>query len=188
MKTHRISTTISQKHWELLKKHVEKFETQQKTLELALESLENSSKQSPALTLEEKYWMRLKRAKSLVIIEKTAFKLLIETADIELLNELFVRNKTIEYTIEFYFQKSLEECSLKEVIDGLVINLKITSWIDTIDYTDGGGHYKLIITHDLGFTFSKLVTIWIENMFTAYGVKVESRYSIKTIFMKIIKN
>ena len=188
MKTHRISTTISQKHWELLKKYAEKFETQQKALELALESLENSSKQSPELTLEEKYWMRLKPAKSLVIIEKNAFKMLTETADIELLSELFIRNKTIEYTIEFYFQKSLEECSLKEVIDGLVINLKITSWVDTIDYADGGDHYKLIITHDLGFSFAKMVTIWIENMFTAYGVKTESTYSIKTIFMKIFKD
>ena len=54
LKTHRISTTISQKHWELLKKHTEKFETQQKVLEHALESLENSSKQNPELTREER--------------------------------------------------------------------------------------------------------------------------------------
>ena len=147
MKNHRISTTISQKHWELLKKQSEKFETQQKTIEFALESLENSSKQSPALTLEEKYWMRLKRAKSLVIFEKSAFKSLIENADIENLNELFIRNKTVEYTIELYFQKPLKECSLNEVIDGVVINLKITNQVDTIDYADNGGYYKLIITH-----------------------------------------
>jgi len=157
-------------------------------LEIALESLENSSRQSPELTPEEKFWMRLKGAKSLVIIEKNAFKLLIETADIELLNELFTQNKIIEYTIELYFQKSLEECSLKEVIDGLMINIKITNWVDTVDYTDGGDHYNLIITHDLGFGFAKLLTIWIENMFTAYGVKTESTCSIKTIFMKIFKN
>ncbi|HWR25228.1 MAG TPA: hypothetical protein VN278_03235 [Methanosarcina sp.] len=188
MKTHRISTTISQKHWELLKKHAEKFETQQKVIETALESLEKISKQIPALTSEEKYWMRLKEVKSLVIIEKNAFKLLVETADIELLKGLFSRNKTIEYTIEFYFRKSLEECSLKEVIDGLVINLKITNWVDTVDYTDDGDYYKLIITHDLGFTFSKLVTVWIENMFKAYGAKAEGIYSIKTIFLKIFKS
>jgi len=69
LKNHRISTTISQKHWELLKKQSEKFETQQKTIEFALESLENSSKQSPALTLEENigcalngqnHWLSLK--------------------------------------------------------------------------------------------------------------------------------
>jgi hypothetical protein len=188
LNTHRISTTISQKHWELLKKHAEKFETQQKALELALESLENGSRQIPELTLEEKYWMRLKPAKSLVIIEKTAFKSLIETADIELLSELFVRNKIIEYTIEFYFQKSLEECSLNEVIDGLVINLKITNWVDTVDYTDYGSYYKLAITHDLGLTFAELLTIWIDNMFKIHGVRVESIHSTKTIFTKIFKN
>ncbi len=188
MNTHRISTTISQKHWELLKKHAEKYETQQKALELALESLENSSRQIPELTPEDKYWMRLKPTKSLVIIEKTAFKYLIETADVELLEELFLRDKTIEYTIELYFQKSLKECNLKEVIDGLVINLKITNWVDTIDYADYGSHYKLVITHDLGINFAKLVTIWIENMFTDYGAKMDCTYSTKMIFMKILKN
>jgi len=188
LKTHRISTTISQKHWELLKKHAEKYETQQRALELALENLENSSRQIPELTLEEKYWMRLKRAKSLVIIEKTAFKLLIETADIEQLEKLFIRDKTIEYTIELYFQKSLEECNLKEIVNGLVVNLKITNWLDTIDHTDCGSHYKLIITHDMGFTFAKLLTIWIDNMFRNHGINSESIHSTKTIFTKIFKN
>jgi len=188
LKTHRISTTISQKHWELLKKNAEKFETQQKALELALESLENISRQIPELTLEEKYWMRLKSAKSLVIIEKTAFKSLIETANIELLEELFIRDKTIEYTIELYFQKSLEECSLKEIVNGLVINLKITNWLDTIDYTDCDSYYKLIITHDLGFTFAKLLTVWVDNMFKTHRINVESIHSTKTIFVKIFKN
>jgi hypothetical protein len=187
LKTHRISTTISQKHWELLKKQAEKYETQQRALELALESLENSSRQIPELTLEEKYWMRLRRARSLVIIEKTTFKTLTETANIELLSELFIRNKIMEYTIELYFQKSFEECSLKEVVNGLVVNLKITKLVDTIDYTDCSSHYKLIITHDLGFTFAKMLSTWIDNMFKTYGVRVESIVSVKTIFIKILK-
>lgn len=188
LKTHRISTTISQKHWELLKKQSEKFETQQKTLEFALESLENSSRESPELTLEEKYWMRLNRAKSLVIFEKTAFKYLIENADIELLNELFIQNKTVEYTIELYFQKPLDECSLKEVIDGIIINIKMTNWADTADYTDNGGYYKLVITHDLGVTFSKMLAMSIENVFKTYGAKEDSTISPKTIFLKIFKS
>jgi hypothetical protein len=188
LKTHRISTTISQRHWELLKKQAEKFETQQKTLELALDNLEKISKQSPTLTLEEKYWMRLKRTKSLVIIEKTAFKFLIENADIELLNKLLIQDKIVEYTIELYLQKSLEECSLNEVIDGLIINLKITNWVETADYLDNDYFYKLIITHGLGFNFSKLVTMSIENVFKTYGVKAEGIVSVKTIFMKIFKN
>jgi hypothetical protein len=182
---HRISTTISEKHWKLLKKYTEIFETQKKTLEFALESLENGSKKNVSLTPEEQYWVKIKRAKSLIIIEKSAFRLLIETADVELINELFIRDKTIEYIIEFYFQKSLEECSLKEVIDGLVINLKIANLVDTIDCIKDISYYKLMITHSFGSTFSKLVTISIENMFKAHGFNTESICSIKTIFIKI---
>jgi len=40
MKKHRINTTISQEHYKLLKKHVEKHGTQQKVLEIAIEGLE----------------------------------------------------------------------------------------------------------------------------------------------------
>ncbi len=187
MKNHRISTTISEKHWKLLKKHAEKFETQQKTLELALESLENSSKKGPELTLEEEYWMRLKWAKSAVIIEKNAFKLLIETANIELLNELFIRDKIVEYTIELYFQKPLEVCSLEEVINGLVINLKITNWFDTVDYTDEDVYYTMRMTHSMGLKFSKLILVVVENALKTYGVKVEGIISAKTIFIKCLK-
>ncbi len=188
MKTHRVSTTISQKHWELLKKHAEKFKTQQKALELALESLENSSKQSPVLNPEEKYWITLKWANSLVIVEKTAFKLLIETADIERLNELFIQDKPIEYAIEFYLQKPLKECNLKEFIDGLVISTRITNWFDTIDYTDDGSHYTLRMTHDFGFTLSRLTVMLIESALKTYGVNAESVTSARTIFIKIFKN
>ncbi|MFY1110478.1 MAG: hypothetical protein AB3K77_02145 [Methanosarcinaceae archaeon] len=187
LKTHRISTTISDKHWKLLKTYAEKFETQQKTLELALESLENSSKQGPELTLEEKYWMRLKWAKSAVIIEKNAFKLLIETTDIGLLNELFIRDKTIEYTIELYFQKPLEVCSLEEVIDGLVINLKITNWFDTV-YKEERDYYTLRMTHSMGIKFSKLIFVAVESALKTYGVKAEGIISEKTIFINIHKN
>ncbi len=39
---HRVNTTISEKHWEILKKHTGKFETQQKVLESALQSFEEN--------------------------------------------------------------------------------------------------------------------------------------------------
>ncbi len=53
MEKHRINTTISAKHWEILKKHAAKNESQQKTLELALESLEDKSKQNSILSSHE---------------------------------------------------------------------------------------------------------------------------------------
>lgn len=188
MQNHRISTTISEKHWELLKKHADKLETQQKALELALESLENSKKQSPTLTEEEKIWMRLLRTKSSVPIEKAAFKLLIEPVDIEQLNKLIIRDKPIEYAMEYCFQKPLQECSLKEIMDELVMIFEVTNWFDTVDYTDDGGYYTLKITSSLGFTVSKVAVMSIENALKAYGVKVESIISSKMVFMKIFKN
>lgn len=188
MSKHRISTTISQKHWELLKKHVEKYQTQQKVLEFALESMENSSKQSPASAWENKLWMYYKSTKSVCFVQKDVLKTLMEATDVELVKEFVARNKPIEYAIELYFQKPIKEISLKEVIDGLVIVWREGNWLDSVDYTDDGGYYTLMITHSLGFNNSILTNISIENVFKTYGVKAESAISEKTIFMKIFKN
>lgn len=188
MKKHRVSTTISQKHWELLNKHVEKFGTQQKVIELALESLENSSKQNPIPAWETRFWIFVKSTKSVCFIIKDGLKLLIETADIDLVKEFVTRNKPIEYSIEFYFQKPLKEISLKEVIDGLIIVARTGNWFDSIDYTDEGDYYTLMVTHSLGINNSKINLIMYENLFKTYGVKAESTISAKTIFMKIFKN
>ena len=188
MKKHRISTTISQKHWGLLKKHVEKYETQQKALERALECLESSSRQSPALTREEKLLVHISRAKSACIIQKDYLRMLMKIADIELQKEYVAQYKPVEYTTEYYFQKPLKECSLKEVIDGIVINARISNWYDTVDYTDDGGYYTLKITHSLGLNTSKLVKIAIESVFETYGAKTDNTISEKTVFAKIFKD
>lgn len=131
--------------------------------------------------------MYMKWANSLVVVEKTGFKLLLETADNELLQEYFIRDKPVECAIESYFQKPLKECSLKEVIDGLVINSKTTNWFDTVGYTDDGDCYTLRMTHSLGLNASKLNIIAFKSLFKTYGVKTESTISPKTIFMKIFK-
>lgn len=188
MQNHRISTTISQKHWELLKKHTEKFETQQKVLELALESLENSSKQSPALTEEERIWLTQRSMKTICSSLKDSIKVLLETVNIEMFNEYLNKYKPLEYTMEYYFQKPLKEISLKKLIDGVVITGVMSNWFDTIDYTDDDNHYTMLITHSLGLNSSKINKMGIESMFETYGVRVESTISEKTIFMKIYKN
>ncbi len=46
MKKYRINTTVSSKHYGLLKKHAEKYASQQKTIEHALELLDNNPSQS----------------------------------------------------------------------------------------------------------------------------------------------
>lgn len=188
MTSHRISTTIPHKHWELLNRYVERFGTQQKVLEYALECLEKNSKKNSTLNEEDKVWNSLKFEKSLVIVDRTAFKLLIETADIKQMTEFFIQSKSVESAVEYILQKPLKECSLKEIMNGLIIVTNATKWFDSADYTDGGSHYTLRMTHSLGPNASKLNTIAFESLFKTYGVKVESTISPRTIFMKIFKS
>lgn len=187
-KNHRIATTISERHWELLKKHAEKFETQQKALEMALECLENSSKQRLALTEEEKFWMHMASVKATCLVQKDFLNTLMETADIELHKKYVTRHKPIEYAIEYCLQKPLEECSLNEVINGLVASARMSHWFDTVDYVDNDGHYTLRITHSLGINNSEIVLICNDSVFKTYGVRTESLISEKTMFTKIFKN
>ena len=188
MKNHRICTTISEKHWGLLHKLVEKFETQQKTLEVALESLENNLKSSPKSTCEEKYWELLKETKTACFIQKDALKVILENVDFEKLNEYVKQQKPMEYNIEYYNQKPLNECCLKEVIEGLVIITKLSNWFDTVDIKEENGFYMVIFTHNLGFNSSKINNMTFESMLKTYGVKFNSTVSERTIFMKIFKN
>jgi len=54
---HRLSTTISPDHWELLKKYLKKHKTQQKVLEVALDNLDNNSLQEQMLSPDDKLWL-----------------------------------------------------------------------------------------------------------------------------------
>jgi hypothetical protein len=140
------------------------------------------------LTEEEKFWGHAVSDKAVCIVQKDFLKMLIETADIELHKEYVIRHRPIEYATEYCLQKPLKECSLSEVINGLVISARVSHWFDTIDYMDDGGHYTMKITHSLGFNNSKIVQMCNESVFKTYGVKAESVISEKTMFMKIFKD
>jgi hypothetical protein len=101
-----ISTTITQKHWDLLTKYAKKFGTQKKVLELALENLNNNSKTITELIPEEKIWIRLKRENVVCVFEKNAFKLLIENANIEPILEYSIQQKLMESSIVFLSESS----------------------------------------------------------------------------------
>lgn len=185
---HRICTTVSQKHWELLKKHVDTYGTQQQALESALENLANTSRPSAALSREDEIWMALSTVEEACLIQKDAFKLLLKTADMELFEEYVKQNKPIEFTIEYYFQKPMRECTLNEVIEGLVASAKMSHTFDTIDHTDYGGYHTLLFTHSLGLNQSKTTLIALESVFKTYGVKAEITISEKTVFARVFTN
>lgn len=188
MKRHRIATTISERHWEILQKNAERFETQQKALELALECLENGSKQFPELTAEQKFWLACESISSVCCVQKGSLKILMETVNVERFNEYVTKNRPIECVIEFFLQKSLKECDLKEIIDGLALLFKTSHLFETINCKDNGKHYLLALTHSMGLNNSRLNLATFESVFKTYGTYVESIISENTIFMKIFKN
>ena len=188
MKKYHVHTTLSSKHHALLKKYTEKNETQQKALELALETLDNSPNHGPTLSPKEKLWIGLSHAESNCLIQKDCLKMLMETVDIALFRKYIAEQKPIQYAIEYYNQKPFRESSLKEIIDGMVITAMMTHWFDTVDYTENDNHYLIKMTHSLGLNNSKMMEISNESVFTTYGVKTESNISEKTIFLKIFKN
>ena len=188
MKSHRISTTISEKHWVLLHKLVEKYQTQQKTLEVALESLENSSKQSnETLTREQKAWMQIKKQNTVCVIDKNAFKLLVENANLESLKEYFIKNKFIEARVELIIQRPISELNLEELIIGIVSACQLINWIDVTESTENDIYYSLVMSHSLGQEISKMISESYRNMFITYGIMAEITTSAKTIFIKIFK-
>lgn len=99
MSKHRVCTTISAKHWELLKKYTAKFETQQKALEAALENLESSSKQNPAISQEDRFWLQMRELKVLIHIHKDVFLEMVKTADYEKVNKILATYGLAEYMI-----------------------------------------------------------------------------------------
>ncbi len=77
----------------------------------------------------------------------------------------------MESAVEYVLQKPLKECSLTEIMNGLIIVTNAIKWFDTAHYTDDGSHYTLRMTHSLGLNASKLNIIAFESLFKTYGVK-----------------
>jgi hypothetical protein len=189
MSKHRINTTISTKHWEILKKHFNDFKTQQKVLEAALESLEKSSRQNSALSQEEHDFLHVKGVvKSSCIIHRDILEVLIDTANLEKVTEVIINQNLGEHLIAQYCKKPLKKCSFKEILDGFVFFTRSGNITDSINYTEEGNYYILRIVHSLNIKFSKMLETFINSLFEEYGVKNESEISEKVIFIKIYKN
>lgn len=187
MHKRRLNTTISQKHWEILNKNVQKCGTQSKVLEAALEALETGEAR---LSREDLLWTRMGRElKSLIaILHKDLFLELIRTADFERFMEIVTKLKLSEYQVAWYYQKPLKECSLKEVVDGIILTSKVGNWLDSINCTDEGEYYSLKVTHSGGSeNYSRIFKIFFENLFRAYGARTESEISDYSLFMKVFK-
>ncbi len=189
MKKYRINTTVSLKHNALLKKHAEKYGSQQKAIEHALELLDNNTTQTPSLSQEDQVWLQMGKdfRKVLIFLQKDSYKMLLDNVDMDRCLEYLANQKPVIFLIEYYYRKPLRECSLKEIMDAIVLKLKIQNSCDMVNYTDDGDHYSLNISHSFGPNQSKILQIGKEGIFKAYGVKTESKISERGLFMKIYK-
>lgn len=188
---HRVCTTISEKHWEILKKHTGKFETQQKALEFALENLENSKLQSPVQTPEDELWMRVGRdlKRVICILHKDFLFELVKNADFEKLSNIITRQNLIEYHVVWYYQKPLKELSLYEVVVGIVLTTRMANWLDAINYAEEKDHYILNGNHSVGSVeYSMIFKKFFETLFSTYGARMETDISGNSIFIKVFKD
>jgi len=76
---------------------------------------------------EEELWIRIGREIKDVftLFQKDFTKILFETADTEKIRDYITREKPAEFAIEWYYHKPLKDGTLKEIIDAVVIKLKI---------------------------------------------------------------
>jgi hypothetical protein len=124
----------------IITKACKKYETQQKALELALEGLENNSNQLPELTLGQKFWLVYESIDSVCCIQKGALRILMETVNLEQFAEYVIRKKPIECVLEYFLQKPLKECSLKEIVDGLTTVFRLSHLFEKVEYKDNNDY------------------------------------------------
>lgn len=184
----RINTTVSAKHWEILRKHAAKFESQQKALELALDCLENREFSGQELTPIERIWLYTEKLNVVCLVHRDIFYELFKIADSELLHELFMKYNMAEYMIVMFYNKPLRECSLKEIMDGLMVVSNAAKVFDSINYQDEDTHYLIKINHSARtIKFSISIKILLISLFRSYGLNIDCDISESSVFSKVPK-
>lgn len=189
MRKYRVNTTISNRHHEILKKQAEKFGTQQSVLEHALDGLEKNNSNQNQLSPDEKLWMKIDSEITdiFTILPKELTKILFETADKNQMEDYFKNAKQVEFAVELYNNKQLKDCSLQEVIDGMIQNIKMQSSTDTLNFKDHREYYTINMTHRLGIKAAHALVIMNESALNSYRAEFESHYSERNIYFKIFK-
>jgi len=189
MSNARISTTISARHIDILKKHAKVHGTQQKVLELALETFDKKTLEDHILTTEELFVLNTWRDRVSCIVYKELFTNLISNANLEAAEEWYNANKMcMAFAVEFYYQRPFHELNIQEILDALVSLAKISNMFERYAYSDDGDHYTLKIHHNYGLNGSRYVSLMVKNILDFCGVKYTTSVTERSIFTKIYKN
>lgn len=188
MRKYRVGTTISKKHHELLLKHVETFGTQQKVLEHALESLANEKDHVTELTREEELWHRMYSIKDMfTLITSEYAKILFDTVNMEQLKEYIEEEKPMEFLIEWYYNKPLHELNLHELIDGIILTVKIHTPLVVATYGEHREYYSIDLKNNISSIYSNTLLIMYESVFRSYGIESKSQYRGRSTYFEIQK-
>ncbi len=187
MDKYRLSVNISLRHYNLIKKHMKKYETQQKVIEAALENLNARSDDITVLSEEDKFRLKMRKTGAVCIISRDSYRVLLESLNTDDFKDYIAERKPLEFIMEVYYEKPLGDCSLTEVLDLLVRFHKIMNAVDYVAYTDDGDHYTIKIIHDMGINRSRMLKIFYESLFKTYGTYVNYTISERSLFIKIFK-
>ncbi len=188
MKKYRVNTTISQKHHVILKELAEKYGTQQSVLEHALERLKNKDDQGE-LSKEEELWLQIYREMKdvLSLLQRDLVTLLFDTVDFQGYEDYIKKVNPALFAVEWYYNKPLKECTLQELVEGLIMNIKMQGTSDSINYTEDENSYTMNWIHNLGINCSKALVIMNEMVLESYGAKFEDHYTQRSIYFTIYK-
>ena len=141
------------------------------------------------LSKEEKLWIRVgKEIKDiLTIFQRDLAKMLLETADMEQYREYIKNVNPAMFAVEWYYNKPLKECTLQEVINALILNIKTQSSADTINCTENDHFYMIHLTHNFGIKASEMLAMMNYMALESYGAKFESNFSERSIMFKVFK-
>ena len=192
MNKHRVNTTISAKYWEILKKHTEKFETQQKVLEAALERLKMAQNKILHCLQKKIFGCDMVRSMGLIYVffTKLSVKEFLKFGGFDQMIKIVNVMNMTETQVVFFCKKPLKECNLREIMEAIVHNFRLVNIFDIVEYEDYDTFYLLSITHylDLGAGSQTSLKLLFEKLFEKCGVTTESELSENNLFMKIYKN
>jgi hypothetical protein len=184
----RIYTTISKKHYSILKKYEEKYRTQAKTLELALELLNGK----PLLSEEEQIWRIVYKTPRAVTINRDLlirlFEVFLERNGGEQeLRDLCTKSGYLCTLFLSILGKPVDQANLREAVDALYMLYNFSHFFERVSLREQDNFYELTLTHPGNKFYSMAFKIFTEIILKDLNLKIESRIEEHYLILKIYK-
>jgi hypothetical protein len=137
----------------------------------------------PALTPEQDLALRIYfDLNAPCLIPRESPKTFFDAGDSKKFEEDVARYVPMEHAVEHLYHRPIKELSLREIVDGLVINLRVSPRrLDTVHCSDDGDYYTLKATHSMGPNCSRITHQLCDSLFGRYGAKTEGTIRKRSI-------